>query len=576
MRLCVRHARNRPGQAAPGQTRRAHRRTAPGRFDPRLGRCPPPRRRDEPRHLGRPDLPRAGQLSAHLRWPGDAGGESDRRSRDATERGRSPAPGRPGPRPAPQCLAADHVRVRRCGFDHRSARRFGAAKAVVGDLEFLRQRVCRLRRRSPGPSSGPGRRRRTTRSAAVAVPAITVTAPVDRVSLLAGGGEALAGGLVHPLEQRVGLRQSAAETGMFGHCNRPGSCVRNPFWPPSTRSSVCEVTFRPRTAANRPISTPSTSNRNRDGSGGSPPRWVCDVRRTHGPPPTLARSTRPPRAPSAPGPCARGRAGRRAASAGGRRDRRSPARVRRSGTRSMRRISLRRAGSPRPRTRVAGRAGAARVVPAGRRLAGGTAGTGRRGLPPSPDPTGGGRSLLCCQQRLVLLLVAEVDHAVEVLEERQVGREQALDLVRRHQRPSCRASRPPGPGSARSAADRPGRCTVRIPQRLQLVARGRQPHGAVAVHPAGGVDIAARQGELVRGLSGSLDPRERLDGQRDGLLDRVVRIHRELVGRDLARPAVGEVEPGRPRRGWSRTSRSSRSCGCWCGRSAGCPCRGCR
>ena len=67
------------------------------------------------------------------------------------------------------------------------------------------------------------RRRRATRTAgARRREPMAVTAPVDRVDLVVVGGEALAGGLVHPVEQRVRLDEPRVKM-MFGQSIRPGS-----------------------------------------------------------------------------------------------------------------------------------------------------------------------------------------------------------------------------------------------------------------------------------------------------------------------------------------------------------------
>ena len=101
---------------------------------------------------------------------------------------------------------------------------------------------------------------------------------------------------------------------------------------------------------------------------------------------------------------------------------------------------------------------------------------------------------------VVLLLAAEVDHPVEVLQERQVGREQALDVVRGDQLERAERLHHPREHQDRQprvvrAADR------RVAQRLELVAGRRQPHHARLVQPTVPVHVATRQRELVRGTS---------------------------------------------------------------------------
>src|SRR3954447_17805558 len=64
----------------------------------------------------------------------------------------------------------------------------------------------------------------------------------------------------------------------LGHVRRPGSLRTKPFSPPSGRSCVSTLNDRPVTDLNTPISTPSTSSRNRLASCGSPPRcWVLGI-----------------------------------------------------------------------------------------------------------------------------------------------------------------------------------------------------------------------------------------------------------------------------------------------------------
>src|SRR6478736_2538394 len=130
-------------------------------------------------------------------------------------------------------------------------------------------------------------------------------------------------------------------------------------------------------------------------------------------------------------------------------------------------------------------------------------GRSRRG-----DAEEGGRRL-GVDQRVVLLLAAEVDDSVEVLEEGQVHGEETLDDVRVHL--VERAQRLHHPAQHQDREPRVvGSVDARVAQRLELVAGCRQPHHARPVHLTRVVDVPARQGELVRGLEAAHLTRARL------------------------------------------------------------------
>src|SRR5690606_11842373 len=107
------------------------------------------------------------------------------------------------------------------------------------------------------------------------------------------------------------------------------------------------------------------------------------------------------------------------------------------------------------------------------------------------------------EQLLVLGLAPEVDDPVEVLQEREVDREEVLDLVRRDELEGAQALYEPGQDARRQAGvvravDR------RVAQGLELVTRRGQPHRPGAVDHTLRVDVPTRQREVVTGLQAHL------------------------------------------------------------------------
>src|SRR5690606_35399459 len=113
------------------------------------------------------------------------------------------------------------------------------------------------------------------------------------------------------------------------------------------------------------------------------------------------------------------------------------------------------------------------------------------------------RVTLSGEELLVLGLTAEVDHPVEVLEERQVRGEQPLDLPRGDQLERAEPLDHPREHDDRQpwvvrAVDH------RVTHGLERVPGSGQARGSLAVDPALRVDVAARQDEVVGGPQGHL------------------------------------------------------------------------
>ena len=184
-----------------------------------------------------------------------------------------------------------------------------------------------------------------------------------------------------------------------------------------------------------------------------------------------------------------------------------------------------------------------------RRLERGAGARRRRRTTRSPPPAPARVRRLRRQHRRLQDLdvggVAEVDDAVEVLQERQVGGEQPLDLVRRDL--AQRAERRDDPGDDEDRQVRVvGPADAMVAQRLDLVARRRQAHRALPVEDAVAVDVALRQGERELGLEAGhclgLHPVEELVLDRQLLDHHVVAARAEVGDRHLRRPARLEVE----------------------------------
>ena len=207
---------------------------APGVLDATGGGVPPQRRANRPFAARRSDRHRTGQLTSHVRRSTDTCGEAHRPARDAAQQRGARAQPRTGRCPAGDQRSDEHRRRRRISLPRRHRRRLlGSGIGRVVDRAESRQSAahragvelrkpwCAISSSSVNgsslslPKSGPGPANREHAlqrpgPQPLPLPATAVIAPVDRTSLLPCGREALAGGLVHPVEQRVGIGQAPA------------------------------------------------------------------------------------------------------------------------------------------------------------------------------------------------------------------------------------------------------------------------------------------------------------------------------------------------------------------------------